>query len=92
METLKKIFPLSFKPMKSGADLAIGIIIYVVAGIIGAVLLAVAGWLAGIIGGIVAFLGTLIGIVLGAIGAIIDVYVIAGIVIQILVFTKVIKE
>ena len=87
MDSLKKIFPLSWKFKDSGKDLAIGIIVYLVAGIIGGVLLAIAGIFTGI-----PVLGAILGILLRVVGAIIDVYVIAGIVIEILLFAKVIKD
>ena len=87
MDSLKKIFPLSWKFKDSGKDLAIGIIVYLVAGIIGGVLLAIAGLFTGI-----PVLGAILGILLRVVGAIIDVYVIAGIVIEILLFAKVIKD
>ncbi len=89
METLKKIFPLSFKEMKSGGDLAVGIIIYVVAGLIGGAILALTGWLVGLIGGVI---GGLLGTLLGIVGTVIEVYVVGGIVLQILYFCKVLKD
>ncbi len=89
METLKKFFPLSFKERKTGSDLAVGIIIYVVAGLIVGAVLALLGWLIGLIGGIVAgLLGTLLGII----GTVVEVYIVAGIVLQILYFCKVLKD
>lgn len=87
MDLLKKIFPLSWKYKKEAKDLIIGIIIYLVAGIIGGVLLAIAGLFTGI-----PVLGAILGIVLRAIGAIIDLYVVAGIVIEVLLFAKVLKD
>ena len=87
MDTLKKLFPLSFKYTKSVADLVIGIIIYIVIGIIASALITVAslitGWLP-LVGGIIAW-------ALGVVGGLCGLYVLAGIVIQILVFCKVIK-
>lgn len=79
METLKKIFPLSFKYTGSVANLIIGILIYIVVGIVG-----------GLVIGLTALI-PIINIVCGLLGAIIDVYVIAGIVIQFLVHFKVLK-
>ena len=87
METLKKIFPLSFKYTKDVASLIIGILVYLVVGIIAGAVIWVAGLLTGI-----PVLGALLAIVLRVIGSLVDVYVIAGIVIQVLVFVKVIKE
>ena len=87
METLKKIFPLSFKYTKDVASLIIGILVYLVVGIIAGAVIWVAGLLTGI-----PVLGALLAIVLRVIGSLVEVYVIAGIVIQVLVFVKVIKE
>ncbi len=88
METLKKIFPLSFKRTDSVANLIIGILIYLVVGIVAGALIA----LSGLITGWIPVIGAIIGWALGIIGAVVDVYVVAGIVIQILVFAKVIKD
>lgn len=88
MDTLKKIFPLSFKRTDSVANLIIGLLIYLVAGIIAGALIA----LSGLITGWIPVIGAIIGWALGIIGAVVDVYVLAGIVIQILVFAKVIKD
>ncbi len=88
METLKKIFPLSFKRTDTVANLIIGILIYLVAGIIAAALI----WLSTLIVGWIPLVGALIGWALGIIGSLVELYVLAGIVIQILVFAKVIKE
>ncbi len=80
MDALKKFFPLSFKYVKSVADLVIGILIYLVAGVIG-----------GVIIGITAMI-PIVNILAGLVGALLDLYVIAGIVILVLVYCKVIKE
>ena len=87
METLKKIFPLSFKRTDTAGNLIVGILLYLVVGIVAGVVIAVAGLLTGI-----PVLGALLAIVLRLIGGLVDLYVLAGIVIQILVFAKVIKE
>ena len=88
METLKKIFPLSFKRVDTVANLIIGILIYLVVGIVAGVLIA----LSTLIVGWIPVVGLIIGWVLGIASSLIGVYVLAGIVIQILVFAKVIKE
>ena len=88
METLKKFFPLSWKYTKDVANLIIGIIIYLVVGLLAGAVIA----LSGLIVGWIPVVGGLVGVVLGLIGGLIDIYVLAGIVIQILVFTKVIKD
>jgi hypothetical protein len=88
MDILKKLFPLSWKYANDVANVVVGVILYVVAGIIaGAVI-----WLAGAITGWIPLLGALIGWVLGIIGSLFEVYVIAGIVVLILVYLKVIKD
>ena len=79
MATLKKFFPISFKYLDTVKDLIIGIVIYLVAG-------AVAGVLLGILGAI-----PIIGLIFRIVGGLIGLYVFAGIVIQILLYTKVIK-
>lgn len=78
MDVLKKLFPLSFKA-KDVASLIIYIIIYLVVGAIGGVLIGV---LAGL---------PIIGIIFILIGSLIDIYVLAGIVIAILDYLKVLK-
>lgn len=88
METLKKIFPLSFKKHAGAADLVIGILIYLVIGIIAGALI----WLSTAITGWIPVVGLLIGWVLGIVSSLIGLYVLAGIVIEILVFANVIKE
>jgi hypothetical protein len=49
-------------------------------------------FLSGLVTGWIPVLGKLVGWVLGIVGALVDVYVVAGIVIQILVFAKIIKD
>ncbi len=80
MDTLKKLFPLSFNFAKDVANLIIGILIYIVVGAIGGVLIGVVGAI------------PVIGIFARILGILLDVYVIAGIVIQVLVFAKVLKD
>ncbi|MBQ4091639.1 MAG: hypothetical protein IJC64_04925 [Clostridia bacterium] len=88
METLKKFFPLSFKRTDTVANLIVGILIYVVAEIIvGAVI-----GLSTLIVGWIPVAGPIIGWALGVVGSLVGLYVLAGIVIQILVFAKVIKD
>ncbi len=84
METLKKYFPLSFKRTDTVGNLIVGILIYLVVGIVAGALVAlsslIAGWIA------------IIGWLLGIVGSLVDLYILAGIVIQILVFLNVIKD
>ncbi len=79
MDLLKKLFPISFKYAGSVAELIIGILIYVVGGAIAG---AVIGFLAGL---------PVIGFVFGLIGSVLGIYSLAGIIIEVLVFCKVLK-
>ena len=88
MDALKKIFPLSFKFTKDVPNLIIGIILYILVGIVAG---AVIG-LSTLITAWIPVLGLLIAWALGIVGSLVGVYTLAGIVIQILVFAKVIKE
>ena len=87
METLKKFFPLSFKFTKDVSDLVIGIIIQIIA----VVILGALIWLATAITGWIPVVGKLIGWVLGIVSSLAGIYCLSGIVIQILVYTMVIK-
>ena len=88
MEALKKLFPMSFKYTKDGANLAKGIILYIVAAIVAGLLLTISTlvtvW--------IPVLGVVIAWLLGIVGSLVEIYVVAGIVIQVLVFVKVIKD
>lgn len=88
MKTLKKFFPLSFKRTDSVGNLIVGILLYLLAGIVAGALI----WLATLIVGWLPVVGALIGWALGVVSALIELYILAGIIIQILVFAKVIKE
>lgn len=79
MDILKKVFPLSFKYVGEVAQLVIGILIYLVAGIVAG---AVIGLLAQI---------PVLGIIFGLVGGLVDLYCLAGIVILLLVHFKVLK-
>ena len=81
MDTLKKIFPVSFMPKftKDVSGLIIGILIYFGIGVAYP-----------LVCGILAIVG--IGFLLGLLGPIVGLYNMAGIVILILVFAKVIKD
>jgi hypothetical protein len=87
MDALKKFFPLSFKYTKDVANLIIGIIIYVLVGIVAGVVIGLATLLVGWI----PVVGALVGWILGIVGSLVGVYTLAGIIIQILVFAKVLK-
>ena len=88
METLKQIFPLSFKRTDTVANLIIGILIYLVIGALAGALIALSTLLTGWI----PVVGGIIGWALGIVSSLIGLYVLAGIIIQILVFCKVIKD
>ena len=79
METLKKIFPLSFKYIGDIGKLIIGILVYLIVGALGGVLI-------GIVGAI-----PIIGILAWILGTALDVYVVAGIIIEILAHCKIIE-
>ncbi len=87
METLKKLFPLSFKRVDEIGNLILGILIYLVVGIIAGALI----WLSTALVGWIPVVGAIIGWALGVVSSLIGLYVLAGIVIQVLVFAKVIK-
>ncbi len=78
MDILKKYLPHAFKATESNA-LVIALLIYIVLAIVGG---AIIGLLASI---------PVIGILFSIIGALIDLYSLAGVVLSILVFVKVIK-
>ena len=88
METLKKIFPLSFRWMDTVANLVIGIVVYLVVGVLAGALIALAtvlvGWLP--------VLGGLVGWALGVVGSLVGVYCFAGLVIHVLAYFKIIKD
>ena len=77
---LKKIFPLSFKYVGSGKNLLIGILVYLLVG----VLAGLAIWVAGLLTGWIPVVGALIGWILRIAGILVDVYVVAGIIVQLL--------
>ena len=79
METLKKIFPYSFKEKKDVAALIINILIQLVINIV-----------IGVVIGIVALI-PVVGIIAGLVGGLIGLYFFAGIVISILDYLKVLK-
>ena len=81
MDLLKKYFPLSFKYCDTSSNLVIGIIVYLVIGIV-----------CGVVIGVAALIPlAVIQIILRAISSIVGIYVLAGIVIEILLFAKVLK-
>ena len=87
MDALKKIFPRSFKFTKDVPNLIIGIIVQILA----IAVLGVLIWLATAITGWIPVVGAIIGWVLGIVSSLLGLYCLVGIIIQILVFAKVIK-
>ncbi len=80
MDTLKKIFPLSFKYVDSVANLIIGILIYIVV-----------PFVFGLVSGLVSSIIPILAWIFGILGSIIGLYSLVGIILQILVFAKVLK-
>ena len=80
METLKKIFPVSFKFQDSVANLILGVLVYLVVGALMGVVFALVR--------LIPIVGWIVGIFSGLIG----VYVLAGIIIMFLSYFKVLKD
>lgn len=87
MDTLKRLFPISFKRSKSVVDLIIGIIIYLVIGAIAGAVIALA---AKLIAGIPA-VGPIIAWALGIVSSLLGIWVFVGIVVLILAFLRILK-
>ena len=79
MDILKKVFPYSFKAKDGVAGLIINILVYLVAGFVAGALIAICAKL------------PIINIVAGLVGGLVDLYVVAGIVISVLDYLKVLK-
>ena len=88
MEILRKIFPLSFKRVDTVANLVIGILGYVAALIVAGIIFGIAG----LVGGLIPLVGAIFEWMLGVVSTVVGAYILFGMVIRILVFTKVIKE
>ena len=82
MDTLKKLFPLSWKYKKDPANLAVGIVIHIVLAILVGALITLASFITGWI----PVLGVVIGWLLGIISSLAGVYILAGIIIEILLY------
>ena len=87
MSTLKTFFPLSWKYSKDIANLIIGIIIHLVLEVLIGALIG----LATMITGWIPVVGALVAWVLGIVSSLLGLYILAGIVLLILLFLKVIK-
>lgn len=79
MDKLKLLFPISFKYADSVANLIIGILIYVVGSAIAGVIL---GWLS---------ILPIVGLIFSLVGSVLGIYCLAGIVVEVLLFAKVLK-
>lgn len=79
MDTLKKVFPYSFKKKKTVGELIVNILIYLVAGI-----------LVGAVIGICANI-PVVKLITGLAGALVELYVLVGIILSILDYMKVLK-
>ena len=84
---MKNYFPLSFKYSKDLISMIIGIIVYLVVAAVAGVLI----WLAGAIGGWVPVAGPILGWILRVVSIIVEVYTVAGIVVLVLAFLKIVK-
>lgn len=80
MDLLKKIFPISWKFKDSGKNLAIGIVVYLLLAIVG-----------GLIIGLLAHI-PVVSIFTGILGLALDLYALVGIILEVLLFAKVIKD
>ena len=79
MDMIKKIFPFSFKKLKTPGDLAINILIQIAVG-------ALAGILIGVLSGV-----PILNWIAGTACGLVDLYVVIGIVLSILNYLKVLK-
>ena len=86
MDMLKKLFPNAFAASEKD-NFVKALILYIVIAVIGAVV----GWVVGTLLGWIPVVGLLVGLILKIAGTIVDVYAIAGVVLTLLVFFKVIK-
>ena len=79
LDLLKKYFPYSFGKKPTQQDLIKAILLYVVAGFVG-------GLVIGLLGKI-----PLIGFLFGIVGTVVEIYVVAGIVLTVLDYKKMLK-
>ena len=88
MNDLKKFFPLSFKKSDTTSNLIVGILLYLVIGILAGALVG----LATLIVAWIPLLGAILCWVFSIVSSLVGLYVLAGIVIQVLLFCKVLKD
>ena len=79
MDTVKKIFPFSFKEKSTLGSLIVNILIQVVIGAIASVLIAVLAKI------------PVVGIIVGLLGGIVDLYFVVGIIFSILHYLGIVK-
>ena len=84
---MKNYFPLSFKYSKDLVSMIIGIIVYLVVAAVAGLLI----WVAGLLGGWIPVAGAILGWILRIVSIIVEVYTVAGIVILVLAFLKIVK-
>ena len=84
---MKNYFPLSFKYAKDLVSMIIGIIVYRVVAAVAGVLI----WIAGLLGGWIPVAGAVLGWILRIVSIIVEIYTLAGIVILVLAFLKIVK-
>lgn len=85
MELLKNLFPIKAQA-EDMQSLIRAIVIYVIAMVVGAVL----GILAGTLFGWIPLIGDIIGAILSIVGWLLDIYCLAGIIISVLVYCRII--
>ncbi len=88
MDVLKKIFPLSWKFTKSVGNLVVGIILYLILG----VLFGIVAGLATVLVGWIPLIGGLLIWALSLVGSLIGIYSLVGLILLILIYCKVIKD
>lgn len=88
MDTLKKIFPLSWKFTKDVTNFVIGIIVHLLLGLIFSI---VAG-LASVLVGWIPVLGFIFVWLLGIVGSLIGLYSLIGLILLILAYCKLLKD
>ena len=91
LKAIKPFFPFSYRE-KTGKDLALSIIIYVIINIVATVVLGVAAFLVGLLFADLGVLFWLLTAVLSLLGTVVGIYTVAGIAMSILHFTGVLDK
>ena len=87
MDFLKKLFPLAFASAEKD-NFVKALILYIVVAVVGAVV----GFVVGTLLGWIPLVGFLVGLILNILGTVVDVYAVAGVILTLLVYFKIIKE